>query len=372
MADVRAVIAPLLNANEPETRLAALPVSEGQQVQAGEVLCILESTKASEEVIAEQAGYVIGLTRKLGESIRAGDRLCWLADTSDWKPSKEESEKARPELPEGLRITEPARRLAERLGVDMSILPAGTLITERQVRELVAEGLEEALPRSIFNPRALVIYGGGGHGKSLIDLVLALGAYDLVGVLDDRMAPGSEVLGLAVLGGAGMLETLRSQGVQQAVNAVGGIGDIMSRVAVFERLLEAGFVFPSVIHPRAFVESSARLSGGVQVFAHAYVGSDARLGFGAIVNTGAIVSHDCNLDSYANISPGAMLAGGVQVGEAALIGMGVTVNLNVQIGPGARVGNSAVVKADVPPGAVVRAGAVWPEGHGQMAESSMR
>jgi acetyltransferase EpsM len=364
MPDARSVIAPLLNPNEPETRLAALPVSEGQQVAAGEVLCILESTKASEEVAAEQAGYVIGLTRKLGDSIRAGERLCWLADTPDWKPPEQESNERRPELPAGLRITEPARRLAERLGVDLATLPAGSWITERQVRELAAEGLEEVLPRSIFNPRALVIYGGGGHGKSLIDLVLALGAYDLVGVLDDRLAPGSEVLGLAVLGGAGMLETLRSQGVQQAVNAVGGIGDIMSRVAVFERLLEAEFVFPTVIHPRALVETSARLSSGVQVFAHAYVGSDARVGFGAIINTGAIVSHDCGLDSYANISPGAMLAGGVQVGEAALIGMGVTVNLNVQIGPGARVGNSAVVKADVPPGGVVRAGAVWPEAAG--------
>ncbi len=211
-----------------------------------------------------------------------------------------------------------------------------------------------------FDPLALIVYGGGGHGKSVIDLLRALGTYRLVGVIDDGIATGTQILGLPVLGGAEALPGLHEKGVRLAVNAVGGIGNVQIRIQVFRQLAAAGFACPAVVHPRAYLEPNAVLSAGVQVFPFAYLGSDCRAGFGAIVNTGAVVSHDCVLEDYANISPGVLLAGGVQVGARALVGMGVTVNLGVQIGAGARIGNGATVKSDVPAEGVVRAGSIWP------------
>jgi sugar O-acyltransferase (sialic acid O-acetyltransferase NeuD family) len=208
----------------------------------------------------------------------------------------------------------------------------------------------------------LVVYGGGGHGKCLIDLVRALGTYELVGVVDDGLQPGALVMGLTVLGDRGRLSELLEDGVRLAVNGVGGVGDIESRIRVFERLRKAGFRCPTIVHPAATIEPSAQLDEGVQVLPHAYVGSQAEIGFGVILNAGAIVSHDCKLDAYASLAPGALLAGGVALGEAAAIGMGVTVNIDVSVGSRARVGNGAVVKGDVPAGVVVRAGQVWPTG----------
>ncbi|KPK92641.1 MAG: hypothetical protein AMJ88_10370 [Anaerolineae bacterium SM23_ 63] len=216
------------------------------------------------------------------------------------------------------------------------------------------------LPDGPFEPKALIIYGGGGHGKSLIDLVRVMGTFEIVGLIDDGLEVGSEVMGLTVFGGGTLLAPLAERGLRLAINAVGGVGDVGSRVMVFERILNAGFTCPTLIHPKAFVEPSAHLADGVQVFPNAYIGSEAKVGFGAIVNTGAVVSHDCRLEAYANVAPGALLAGGVTIGEGVLIGMGVTINLNVEIGAGARVGNSAVVKQDVPEGAIVHAGAIWP------------
>ena len=165
---------------------------------------------------------------------------------------------------------------------------------------------------------------------------------------------------LPVLGGCEALAGLYAQGVRLAVNAVGVIGNVAVRIKVFGKLAEAGFNCPAIVHPTAFVEASALLSAGVQVFPHAYIGSEARVGFGGIVNTGAIISHDCDLGEVVNISPGAILAGEVQVGARVLVGMGATINLQARIGPGARIGNGATVKSDVPENGVVRAGGVWP------------
>jgi acetyltransferase EpsM len=216
-------------------------------------------------------------------------------------------------------------------------------------------------PEVEYDPRALLIYGGGGHGKSLIDLVRCTGNYDLVGIIDDGLAAGTDVMGVPVLGGSDVLQAIKTRGVHLAVNAVGGVGNVDVRVDVFQRLYSAGYTCPTLVHPTAFVEKTARLGSGAQILPLVYIGTEAEVGAGVIVNNGAIVSHDCRLGEYSSLAPGAILAGGVVLGSRAQVGMGVTINLHVAIGEGARVGNSAVIKQDVPAGKVVRAGAIWPE-----------
>ena len=354
---------PLLNPNEPEALLAALQVNEGQHVAPGDLLCTLETTKSTVELSAEAAGYVAGLALIAGQSARAGELLCYLAPSPEWKPPREPKPENQPEsLPHNLRITQPALTLAREYNLDLNQLPSGTLITEKQVQSLLNQSAQPTmvLQDLAFEPNAIIVYGGGGHGKALIDLLRAVGTYPIAGMIDDGLMPGEQVLGIPVLGGRQILAELKQRNVNYAVNAVGGIGNISVRIKVFHQLQQAGFTCPALVHPRAFVESSAKLSEGVQIFPHAYVGSAAQIGYGVIVNTGVIISHDCQVGDYANLSPGAILAGEVHIGSATLVGMGVTVNLQVQVGQRARIGNSATVKQNVPDKGIVHAGTIWP------------
>ena len=367
MPDPIEILVPLLNPNEPEVQVARVHIIEGQKVQEGDPLCMLESTKSVTEVTAERDGYIIGLEFAESDLLRAGDRLCWLADDSTWTPPEKETSAADADegaIPDGLRITTPGLRLVRDHGLDPARLPREKLITESVVRRILAleGGGAMELPEADFDAGTIVVYGGGGHGKSVIDMIRALGQYQVVGVLDDGLKKGGEVMGVPVIGGGDQLPRLVKDGVRLAVNAVGGIGDITSRIQVFQRLLDAGFGFPTIIHPTAFVEPTAQLGQGVQVFPHAYIGSDTDVGFGTIINTAAVVSHDCRLGAYVNVAPGALLAGAVTLDEGVLIGMGATLNLNVTVGSNARVGNSAVVKEDIPSGRLVRAGEIWPQG----------
>ena len=220
----------------------------------------------------------------------------------------------------------------------------------------------ERLNRSdfAFGSSAVLIYGGGGHGKVIIELVRALNCYELVGMIDDGRPAGSQILGVPVLGGAEALPELRRGGLGLAINAVGGIGNVAIRIKVFDNLAQAGFSCPTVVHPPAFIEPSASLDGGVQVLSQSYISSAAKIGFGTVINAGVVVSHDCILGKCVNLSPGAMLAGNVRVEDFAQIGMAATINLDLTIGARARIGNGATVKADVPEDGIVRAGAIWP------------
>lgn len=359
---------PLINPNEPEALLAEVHVKDRQAVKPDDILCTLETTKSTAEVVAEQAGYVIGLRLSAGQTVRAGEILCFIAETPEETApvvetaSPQPGDQAGAEIPSGLRITEPALRLAQELRLDLNSLPLGPLVTEKMVRaaqHTVSQEAPTAAPVP-FDPTALIIYGGGGHGKSLIDLVRMLGSYRIVGVIDDALPLGTNIMGVPVLGGADKLDELYKNGVRLAVNAVGGIGNVNIRLKIFDRLAAAGFACPTIVHPSAVVEPSATLAAGIQVMPHAYIGSEAVIGYGAIINTGAIVSHECRVGDFVNLAPGSILAGQVQVGTAALVGMGVTVNLQVKIGRQARIGNSAIIKQDVPDNGIVKAGAAWP------------
>jgi len=356
---------PLLNPNEPEALLAAIHVEDGQYVSAGDVLFTLETTKSMADVESEGNGYLIGMHFVAGDTVCAGDIFCYLSDSPNAKVPAIQLAESNADLefsvPDSLRISKPARELALKLGLDLSQFPIGPLVTKAMVRsQSQGAANKSVVANGVSDPTAIVIYGGGGHGKSVLDLLRLLGTYHIVGFLDDGVSGGEEIMNLPILGGGEMLDELHQQGVRLAVNAVGGIGNVKIRIQVFQRLVAASFVLPPIVHPTAFVEPSAVLSQGVQVFPHAYIGSDVAVGFGSIINTSAIVSHDCQLADFTNISPGAILAGDVKVGQRALIGMGVTVNLGVDIGAHARIGNSATIKEDLPKNGIVRAGTIWP------------
>jgi sugar O-acyltransferase (sialic acid O-acetyltransferase NeuD family) len=357
---------PLLNPNEPDARLVDIHVSQGQKVKPGDLVCTLETTKSTADIKANSAGYLVGVRFEEGDIVTSGEIFAYLADSPDWLPPISEvilnTESSNEAVPEGMRITDPALALARKHNVDLRSLPADIFITREVLQSyLIKWGkIEIELPAAGFNPSSILIYGAGGHGKSVLELIKTLGSYQVVGFLDDGLPTGEMVMGLPVLGGRNQLPKLYNQGLRLAVNAVGGIGNLRVREEVFRTLLDAGFGCPAIVHPRSYLEPSVNLSRGVQIFPFAYLGSEVQVGFGSIINTNAIISHECRLGTLVNVSPGAILAGGVEVGERSLIGMGATVNLLVKIGPESRVGNSATVKEDVPSRGIVPAGGVWP------------
>ena len=356
------ILVPLLNANEPEARLVGIHVKDGQQVEKGTLLFTLETTKAAAEVESSDNGFVRVLVRE-GDLLSVGDRLAVITEARDDSiESAAINTRRRIDLESvssGLRITQPARDLAVRLGVDLSTLPADQLITEAFIRQRSSKPTLLIDPDIHFTKDHILVFGAGGHAKAVMEMIMAIGKFQLAGLVDDKIPAGTKVLDIPVLGSREIMPQLVDRGLLQAANGVGGIIDITIRVKLFDLMSENRFAFPPLVHPRATVEKSASIGEGVQVFANAYVGSSALLQDRCMVNTNAVVSHDCTIGSYTHIAPGALLAGHVQVGERSLVGMGVTTAIGIKIGNNVRIGNGAIIYADVPDKSIIPAGKVW-------------
>jgi acetyl-CoA/propionyl-CoA carboxylase biotin carboxyl carrier protein len=57
----------------------SVEVADGDEVQAGQVLCVVEAMKMENEIAAHRDGVVTELSVEPGQSIAAGDRICVIA-----------------------------------------------------------------------------------------------------------------------------------------------------------------------------------------------------------------------------------------------------------------------------------------------------
>lgn len=200
----------------------------------------------------------------------------------------------------------------------------------------------------------VVLIGGGGHARVLLDALHAAGETRALGVLDaDRALHGTRLLGVPVLGDDALLAELAGAGTRWFAVAFGGVRDNAPRRRAYDAAVALGLEPLTIVHPRATASSFARLGPGVQLLPGAIVNAGAELGCNVIVNSGAIVEHDCRVGDHVHLATGARLAGGVVVGAGAHVGAGAVVRELVIIGEGAVAGAGAVVIRDVRPSAVV-------------------
>lgn len=196
----------------------------------------------------------------------------------------------------------------------------------------------------------LLILGAGGHARAIVALARRMGQWDLVGVLDNCPANGSEMIdAVPVLGPFEVAARFQAEGVRHAALAV---GDNDERSAIFARFQAAGWNFPPLRHPSAIVEDNVRIGAGSVIGAGAIVGAQVSIGAAAIVNTGAILDHETVLGDAAHIAPGGRVAGRVRIGERAMLGIGSVVRDGISIGARTVVGAGSVVVDNLPPGVV--------------------
>jgi sugar O-acyltransferase (sialic acid O-acetyltransferase NeuD family) len=200
----------------------------------------------------------------------------------------------------------------------------------------------------------IVLLGGGGHAKVLIDLIRTVGQFKIEGILDPVKKAGSSIFDVEVIGNDDILSELYQKGIRNACIAVGSIKDNSTRKMLFQKAKQIGFFIPSLIHLKAVISYKTNISEGVQVMAGAIVQAETQIKENTLINSGVIIEHDCYLGRHIHISSGAVLSGGVSVGDGSFIGAGSTILQGIKIGNNVIVGAGAVVIKDVPDGLTVK------------------
>ncbi len=202
--------------------------------------------------------------------------------------------------------------------------------------------------------RRFTVWGAGGHGRVVAELLRAEFGEVALRYVDRDSSRIGEVCepggGRVELSEEEFFEEVARGASDPVVLAVGNNG---ARLAMAQRLADAGVELPTLVHPSAVVSDYAIVGVGTHIVTGAIVHPGCKIGAAVIVNTRASIDHDCVLGDGVHISPGATLAGTVTVGDRSWVGTGASVIPGVTIGSDAIVGAGAVVIRDVPDGATV-------------------
>ena len=163
----------------------------------------------------------------------------------------------------------------------------------------------------------LILVGGGGHCKSVIDVAESAG-YIIKGILDLPEKVGEKILGYPIIG----TDEDISDFVHEVLFlvTVGQIKNASLRINLHHKIVNAGGKLATVIASTAHVSKYAKIGEGTVVMHQAMVNADAVIGKSCIINTFANIEHDVVIEDYCHISTGAIINGNCKIGRGTFFG----------------------------------------------------
>lgn len=193
--------------------------------------------------------------------------------------------------------------------------------------------------------RPLILIGGGGHCKSVIEVAESTG-YEIKGILDMPDEVGKEVLpGHKVIG----TDDEIPQYVEECdfVITVGFIKNPALRIKLYNKVKAAGGRLATIIASTAYVSKYAELGEGTVIMHHAFVNAGAKIGDNCIINTFVNIEHDVEVGNQCHISTGTMVNGECKIGENCFIGSQSVCANCIEIASDIIVGAGSVVRKSI-------------------------
>lgn len=193
--------------------------------------------------------------------------------------------------------------------------------------------------------RPLILIGGGGHCKSVIEVAESAG-YEIKGILDMPDEVGKEVLpGHKVIG----TDDEIPQYVEECdfIITVGFIKNPALRIKLYNKVKAAGGRLASIIASTAHVSKYAELGEGTVIMHHAFVNAGAKIGDNCIINTFVNIEHDAEVGNQCHISTGTMVNGECKIGENCFIGSQSVCANCIEIASDIIVGAGSVVRKSI-------------------------
>jgi len=183
----------------------------------------------------------------------------------------------------------------------------------------------------VNSKKNILLIGGGGHCKSVIDVIEKGDQYSIAGIIDKKELLGEQILGYEVIGCDDDLEYL-SKLYEYAIVTVGQIQSNVTRVKLFNLLKKLGYKLPIIISPLAYVSKHAKIGEGTIVMHDALVNADAKIGTNCIINTKALIEHDAVVGDNCHVSTATVINGGVVMKSNSFIGSNTTTREYIEIG----------------------------------------
>ena len=124
------------------------------------------------------------------------------------------------------------------------------------------------------------------------------------------------------------------------------IGNNKLRQELYRRAEAAGYTFPNVIVPSAYISPHATLGTGVIILNNAVVQNNAKIGDGTILNAGVEAHQDATIGNYCLIYTNSVVRSLTRIGDRVWIGSTCTVSTGATVPDDAVIEDGSVYSAN--------------------------
>lgn len=190
----------------------------------------------------------------------------------------------------------------------------------------------------------LILIGGGGHCKSIIEAIESQSeSFQIKGILDSNI--GETVSGYSVIGSDELIPQLTKDNA--FVITVGSIKSTKIREKIASDIKTCSGSFPIIKARTSVVSKRSVIGEGTVILHNATVNADVVIGEQCIINTAANIEHDCKIGDFVHVSTGVMINGGCQIGNRCFVGSNSTIAQGVSICDDVVIGAGSVVIKDI-------------------------
>lgn len=192
----------------------------------------------------------------------------------------------------------------------------------------------------------IVLIGGGGHCKSVIDVIECEGKFGVQGILDMPEKIGTVILGYPVIGTDADIDIWMEKGCWMIIT-LGQIKSAERRREIFELLKKKEAKIATVVSPFAKVSKHTQVGIGNVILHKACINADVIIGDNNIFNTGCNIEHDVKIESHCHISTHAVVNGNCEIGDGVFIGSNSVLSNNINIGNNVVIGAGSVIHKSI-------------------------
>ena len=198
----------------------------------------------------------------------------------------------------------------------------------------------------MYDPRKIVIFGGSGHAKVIVDIIESNNNFELIGFIDKFIPQETNILNYRVIGDESFLPKLMHK--YKFHKGVVGIGDnfVRRKVVDFIKKIAPDFQFINCIHHSAKLSNYCKFGVGNVVMPGVSINASTIISNHCILNTNSSIDHDCRMESFSCLAPNSVVGGNCSIGQFSFVGIGASILNGVSIEENCIVGGGSMLNKD--------------------------
>jgi UDP-3-O-[3-hydroxymyristoyl] glucosamine N-acyltransferase len=298
---------------------------EGDKLSKDDVVCILESTKATFDVSVIDSGYLLPLVEEGGRvSVNQVIGLV-VNNKNDIAIIKANINSRLEKEVKKFQITKKAEYLVKKHDIKLEQLSElEGLIRVKDIEILIKNKAPIVEEKIVFkkdkNKESVVIYGAGKGGRTIFETLESDSKFNVVAFIDDNL--NGTFLNKPVLK-KDDIEILLKENIK---NLIIGISNGKKRCDIGNNLEKLGFSLINAIHAESIISPTVKLGKGNHIKAGAIIDTNTIIGDNNIIDNGVIIPHDNRIGFGCHLAPGCTLGSSVEIHDYSILGIGSSIS----------------------------------------------